>query len=397
MSRTILIILCLFPLAVFSQPPTLTGLLDVPFLTSGTPPVSRSTTITRFDKRIIIVNPEGTRGSSYTNLYLNTRNGDMGIVVSRDPGDDSLRVNDETFRLLLITQSGEAFSFMNQKKQGRIEKLVVSGGTEVVPITFAPENGVLDRQTETRTYRRRTYTLRAYRAGGDGATTFFLYGNGTPDRLVVEKSLSYSGIGYLKTDRGIFMILETSQSDGNRYFASGWRNVNIEFDKAPFRVVENELVAAADDDFQRKMQKLESEEFSGPCQQYKRSLNEMRKRDLRRRNEALNRSQSGNVYQGQSAQSGYSDLFDFSLQLESLDMETQLSICETEDRISRAGSTSGADSLAARVRCKRSYLLEINRIKLQADAVDERYRTEPGRAFAEKQRLMAQLIGQSCR
>jgi hypothetical protein len=397
MSKLIAFLFCILPAVAFSQPSRASGdrrlSLDVPFLSSGSPVRDRATTITRFDKRILITSS----GGSYTCLYLNTRNGDKAVSIDHDGSScrDPLKVNDEKFTLMLFTQSGEVLSFYNRKKNGRIEHFVVSGGTELAPVNYLPDTGVLERRGEAVDFFRHDYTAHPYRANTAGAPTFYLVGERTPERLTVQKSLSYSGIGFLKTDNGIFMSFRIEK--GDTYFnVQSWENVATAFDKAPFRLVEAQLSYEFREYYAREMRKLESKTFSGDCRDSESALNELRKQDLRRQKEAVERTKTGNVYQDPAVVGAYSDLVDPAFQLESFDMDTQVKICKAEAQRSRSRSERTVERLSEKIRCLNNLRLDIGRVKMEMDALDQRYRGHPERGLPEKQRLLGTLMGRTC-
>ena len=397
MSKLIAFLLCILPTVAFAQPGSTSGdrrlSLDVPFLTSGSPGRDPGTTISRFDKRILITSS----GGSYTCLYLNTRNGDKAVSIDRDGSSCSepLPVNDEKFALMLFTQSGDVLSFYNRKKNGRIEHYVTSGGTDLAPVSYLPDSGVLERRGETVDFFRHDYTAHPYRANAAGAPKFYLVGGRTPERLTVQKSLGYSGIGYLKTDRGIFMSFRVEK--GETFFnVQSWESVTVDFDKAPFRLVEAELSTEFSEYYDREMRKLEAKRFSGSCSDSEQALNELRKQELRRQREAVGRTRSGNVYQNRTAVGGYSDLVDPSFQLESFDMDTQVKICKAEATLSRSSGERTRARLTEKIRCLNNLRLDIRRVKMEMDALDQRYRDNPERGLPEKQRLFGTLTGRAC-
>lgn len=395
MSKLIAFLLFL-PAVAFSQPGTSDDRrlsLDVPYLSSGSTGLDAGTTIARFDKRILITSS----GGSYSCLYLNTRNGDKAVSIDRDGSScrDALPVNDEKFTLTLFTYSGEVLSFYNRKNNGRIEHYVTSGGTELVPVNYFPDTGLLERRGETVDFFRHDYTAHPYRANTSGAPKFYLVGERTPERLSVQKSLSYTGIGYVKTDNGIYMSFRMEKGD-TFFNVQSWQNVATTFDKAPFRLVEAELSTEFSEYYAREMRKLEAKRFSGTCSEYESQLNELRKQELRRQREAVGRTTSGNVYQSRTAVSGYSDLVDPVFQLESFDMDTQVKICKAEATLSRSNGERTRARLTEKIRCLNNLRLDIRRVKLEMDALDQRYRDNPERGLPEKQRLFGTLTGRSC-
>lgn len=404
MFKIILAIIFIFPAVVLSQ----SGSVDVPFLSGGGGTRDASSTITTFDKLIRISTPTSDPRGAETYLYINTRNGDMGIVTgpSGTLGDGTLQTNDPNFRLMLITGSGAVLNFFNRLKNGDVVHYVASGNTEMAPVMFAPSNTELIRRGGSDTYRddslgrRGRVTGQAYAAAGPSSPTAFIVGTTSHRRhrqLVAQKLLGYSGIGYLKTDKGVFMVREL-RSGAASFVAENWQDMNTSFDKAPFVLVEQKLFDGIRQSDDRRLEGLRNKEFSGECSEYESALNEIQQRIITRRADAVNRAQSGNVYQNPGTVRGYVDLYDYSGQLEAADMDAQLRTCRAErDRSGRSTSSEAFNRLSERIRCLQNYRNEIRGIKLEIDTIDANNASRPDRGLAQKQRAMARLPIRPCR
>lgn len=400
MSKLLLFVVLLLPSFVFSQA------IDVPFLTDG-PTRDAGGTVTTFDKLITISTPTRDSRGAETFLYINTRNGDVGIVTGPTGtlGDGSLRPTDPEFRLKLITRTGEVLNFYNRVKNGSVVQYVASGGTEVFPVMFPPSNTEITRRGGSESYRddslgrRGRVAAQAYAAAGPSSPTAFLVGTTNERRhqsLVVEKLLGYSGIGYLKTNKGVFIVREL-RSGGNAFVAENWQNISTSFDKAPFQLVE-QLVAAGSESDQRKLEALRGKTFTGECSEYEAAKNEIQQRILVRRRQAVERTQSGNIYQNPGTVQGYADMFDYSTQLELEDMDAQLRTCNAERQ--RSGTNTSGETfnrLSERIRCLQNYRVEIRGVKLEIDEIDRANASRPDRGLAAKQRAMGRLAGKSCK
>lgn len=395
MLRIIAFLLCILPAVAFSQPgPSRERRLslDVPFLTSGSSERDASPII-RFDKRILITSSLG----PFTCLYLNTKNGDRAVSIDRDASAclEPFNINDEKFNLLFFSQSGVVIKFFNRKNNGRIEHYKTSGGTQYEPITFDSGSELLVPSGEPRDFFRHDYTAYPYKARYLEAPTYYLVGERMPERLNTQKFLGYAGIGYLKTDNGIYMSFRLEKSDDAFFSAQRWDDVSTTLGTAQFRLAENKLRDEFSAYYDREMRRLEGKRFSGACSEFENQYNELRKRDLNRQKEAYLQSRSGNVFYPGNPIYGYSDLIDPKFQLESLDMDTRIKICKAEDRMTRAPSRE-REQLAARVGCLNNFRLEIRRVKLEMDYASVQNASEPGQALRDKQRMAANLLGRSC-
>jgi hypothetical protein len=77
-------------------------------------------------------------------------------------------------------------------------------------------------------------------------------------------------------------------------------------------------------------------------------------------------------------------------------MDTQVKICKAEATLSRSNGERTRDRLTAKIRCLNGLRLDINRVKLEMDAVDQQNADRPERGLREKQRLFGTLIGRTC-
>jgi hypothetical protein len=395
MTKLFAFLLLLLPVSVFSQ--TFFTSFDVPALTSG--PVRRSgSPMIEFDRRIRVSISGAPRNADMC-LYINTVTGDIGIVYGRpgEMGACELNVNDEKFRFMLVRSSGQVQTYMNTKQNGVLRHYMSTGNTEVYPVSFPRmENTELHRfGAAIPAGRRGGVASSTYRAGA-GAPTFYLHGRSTPANVTTQDFLGYSGIGYLKTNRGIYMVVR-AELGTTEYRAWTWSDLATSLDPDLFEqteVIQTEKLNASLD---RQEEKLRNETFSGDCADEERQLNDLKRADIERRRVLNAERNRGNVYENPSTRRASADLMEPNLEV--MNQEIEVRICKANARLSRTRSETARADINRRIQCQRRAQMELNRLKLEWDAIDARYPNEPGRAYAEKTRTYGRLmsLGADCR
>ena len=395
MTKFFLALFLLFPTPVCSQ--YFDTSLDVPALTSG--PVASSGSVISFDRRVTVNVIGGPGGMFY--LYINTRTGDIGVMYGRpgEMGSPELNINEEKFRFMLIQSGGQVTSFMNSKQNGVLKHYRTTGNTEVFPVSFPRmERAELQRQAGTREpIRGWGVTARAYSANSAGAPVFYLHGRTDPATVTTQDFLGYSGIGYLKTDRGIYMAVDATLGPV-RYNAVSWSSVRTELNFDQFQQTEQLIDDKMRTALNKQEVKLRNETFTGDCGGEEEELNRLKREDVearRRTNSA--RSTSGNVYESDATRRAYGNLL--MPNLEVMNQEVEVRLCKANARLSRTRSENARADLQRRIQCYSNQKLELNRLQLELDAIDARYPNDAGRAYAEKNRIMLRLmsLGSECR
>lgn len=389
MTKFFLALLLLFPASVYCQYSTS---LVVPALTSSARRSSGS--LITFD-RTVLVQASGAANGDFC-LYINTRTGDIGVRFVDGPSSCPMNINDEKFRLTVIRPTGVVQNFVTTKQNGVLKHFVSTGNTEIVRVSFPPmQNAELGRLESTAWTRRHEITARGYRAN-ESAPTFFLYGRTFPRDVTTQDFLGYSGIGYLKTNRGVYMVIRADMG-GTEYRAARWSDSPSQLNQDSFKQIETILTDKLLPSLQREEDRLRNETFSGECSGEERELNRLKLADVeaRRRTEAASRR--GNIYESESTRRAYGELL--MPNLEVLNQEIEVNACKAEVRRSRTRSERTRTDLSQRIACYRNQQLELSRLRMELDAIDARYPNEPGRAYAEKTRRLTDLmsLGSGCR
>ncbi|MFZ1857567.1 MAG: hypothetical protein WAU29_09385, partial [Chitinophagaceae bacterium] len=191
-----------------------TSILDAPVVTGATTAVTITPTGQKlcFDKRVNIKSLLST-GPVEQCIYLNTKEGYVGILPPARTGGDlcDIKTEDERFSFLVISLKGNAYTFKNSKKNGRIEHFVSTGNTQTHQLNM-PSNMVqtIHKKTERRGYCGDKIKTWAYKHDSPASPVYFIFGKTFPDAINVSSSkyIGYSGVGYQFTDKGLFIIME---------------------------------------------------------------------------------------------------------------------------------------------------------------------------------------------
>lgn len=395
MIKYLVFLVLLLPVSTFSQP--FAASLEVPALTSGPARPSDGSPMITFDRRLLVQISGPTSGEMC--LYINTVTGDIGIVYGRggELGACELNVNDRKFRFMLVRSGGQVQVYMTTEKNGVLRHYMSTGNSEIFPVSFPRmENAELHRFGETAPVRRRGgVESHAYGANAS-APTFYLHGRSAPATLTTQDFLGHSGVGYLKTNRGIFMSVR-AQLGSTDFRVYSWSSTPTRLDPDLFEqtevIMNDQLTTSLD----RQEEKIRARNPTGDCASEETELRRLQLADIEARR-GLNRERnSGNIYENESVRRASAEMM--LPNLEVMDQELEVKICKANARLNRArGETARAD-IERRIQCHRDSQRELNRLQMEWDAIDARYPNESGRAYAEKNRTFGRLmsIGSSCR
>jgi hypothetical protein len=388
MTKFFVFLLLLLPVSIHSQ--VFSDSFDVPALTSGPSRPSGGSPMIEFDRRLL-VQISGPTPSEMC-LYINTVTGDIGITYGRvgELGACELNVNDRKFRFMLVRSSGQVQTYMTVEKNGALKHYMSTGNTEIFPVSFPPmENTDLHRFGSVVPGRRRGgVESRAYRANAS-APTFYLHGRTDPATVTTQGFLGHSGIGYLKTNRGIFMVVR-AELGSTEFRAYSWSEVPTRLDPDLFEqleVIMNEKYTASLD---RQEEKIRADEPTGDCASEETELNRLKLADVQARR-GLNRERnSGNVYENESVRRASGEMMTPNLAI--MNQEVELKICKANVRLSRTRGETARAGIERRIQCYREQKIELNRLQMEWDAIDARYPNDAGRAYAEKNRTYMRLM-----
>lgn len=388
MTKLGLVLFLLLPGMVLSQ--SISTSLDVPALTSGPARSSSGEPVALFDRRVL-VQVSGGPVAEFC-LYINTRTGDIGIRYGRpgELGACAIDINDERFRFLLIRSGGQVQTYMTVKQGGVLKYFVSTGNTEVYPVSFPPiDNAELRRQSDTETSRRSGVNGRAYRANSAGAPALYLQGRSEPASVTTQDFLGHSGIGYLKTNRGVYMVVRADMGP-TTFRVYSWTDTATQLDLAPFELVENLINDKLRAGLDREEQKLRSKTFSGDCASAEEHLRNLQLSDVEARRRTNAERNRGNIYENESTRRAYGELL--LPNLEVMNQEFEVRVCKANARLSRTRSGSQQADIQRRINCFRDVQRELNRIQMEWNAIDARYPNDAGRAYQAKIQTYGRII-----
>lgn len=370
-------VLLLFVSGVYAQ--TFSSSLEVPSLTEGPGrTASTGTTTLNFDRRIKVT-VTGTGRDAEMFIYLNTVTGDLGVRIGPrgSLGSGELNINDEDFVLFRYRPDGLVMSYKTVRSSGRLRHIASSGNTDLVPYRSEPQQEAeMSRQSDVTTFFTASRSAVAYKFNSE-APTYYLDGGTLSPNLTFQKMLGYSGIGYLKTNRGIHMSVRADLGEAS-FIATEWRNTTSSLNLESFELAEVILQTEADQWSDRQLQKLRDRDlagYRGECQDEQRELNRLNIADVERRKQLLELARTGNIYQSTTTQRALADM-----QLPALEIynaEIDLRICRIN---SRPATTSGNRRLS----CYRQSKNMLSIVAAEWRAIDARYPDSPGEAFMEK-------------
>jgi len=352
-----------------------------------------------FDLEMDVALNFGGRISRETTLFINTTDGYIGYTTPSAGGPISdLMPEVEDFRFTVMSfKLGNIFSYFNRKGNNNIlEHLVTTSNTDAHEyqannlLTAAP----LNRKNEYRNYCDGKARGLAYKRD-DGPTTWYVYGDRFPATLQVQKFLGCFGVGVIKTDAGIFMVMELAMGRNYTVIKHIERRT-VCFDPSAFKMQEADFFAKGAADLQREQTKIDADEAEAqhaPCCVAERLAQiNFRREQLRVQQDNLRKGQRGNLIQDRVAQKGMIDTMDPLPMVQGSILATRTSICTT--RFYMARNPSGG---AQKVSCLSGQLSALETAESQMRAVDRQYATDIVRAVTEKSRIYSALMRQpSC-
>jgi hypothetical protein len=346
-----------------------------------------------FDKKIFVKGSAGGRTLD-TYLYINTEDGYVGIMNGREGtlGNGEFNIDNERFNLLVIGKKGNTFNYYTRKKKGNFVHYVSTSNSEQFQYQFGgftPSNDAINKKTERNEYCGGKFKTWGYKANGADAPMMHVFGRTYPNKLVCKDFLGHAGVGYLNTDAGMYLVCQLEKGS----FGTEMRefdDIDICFDPAGFTKAEETMYADIDQGINKQKEKLENKTYSGTCSGEQESLKQFKLEKLNKKKGDLEQMQQGNVLQNTNTQKAYAAMMDPVDMAEEAVLDLDVQICKTQDRISRSnGDNSKAQQ---KLSCLGSKKGRVQGIIVQMKALDTRYANQPGKAHAEKMKLIGPLM-----
>ncbi|MFM9910110.1 MAG: hypothetical protein ACKVOW_12205 [Chitinophagaceae bacterium] len=385
-----------------SHLPYLQAVLEAPVLIGTSTPQNISPTGQKicFDK-IIKLKTATSRGIGELCLFINTKIGLIGYtpVKPGEVGICDIKPEESKFNLNVIGLKGNTYNYFNTKKNGVIEHWMSTGNSQTHQYQFSyASTSMLHRKTERRDYC--DGKIKAWSYKYDGRTEeWFLFGKIFPDVLQMQplKYLGNFGVGFQNTDKGLFIIMQMI-STGIDSKIIDIRDIDICFDPAPFKIFEDESIIKQQQSISREIEKLEKDAAKAvgqECSELEINRINFQKSTLDRREEDLQVSRQQNIYQSDirtqkaraDATINYNDVIQISI------LETKYKICRTQHHLQETQSKGGSgEGYQRKIACLQQQLATQLRVQTEMEALDRQYPAEPGRAFAQKARIIMQAL-----
>lgn len=233
----------------------------------------------------------------------------------------------------------------------------------------------------------------SYKAEGD-APVYHVFGRTYPNSLKWKDFLGHSGIGYVYTDAGIYIVCEMEKGS---FFTEmrTFDDVDICFDPAEFQHAEEQLYTETEEALEKEKRKADNATFSGDCADKEITLNNYKKELIDKKKRNLQQAQSGNVYQNQNTQKAYADLQDPIDMAEQGALEMDVKICKAQKRLSNQSGES-AQKTQEKIQCYSAQKSRLLSAKAEMQAINTRFSNSPGQAHAEKMKVIARTMLTTC-
>ncbi|MBP6432841.1 MAG: hypothetical protein KA319_13835 [Ferruginibacter sp.] len=330
-------------------------------------------------------------------IYINTDKGYVGILSGREGtlGDGDIDINNSRFNFMLYTKKGNFFNYYNRKKKDVLKHYVTTGNSQqhLLQQTVTGSNDQIYKKTVRNIYCGDKFKTWSYKADGD-APVYHVFGRTYPNSLKWKDFLGHSGIGYVYTDAGIYIVCEMEKESFFTEMRS-FDDVNICFDPAEFQHAEEMMYTEVAEDLEKKKQKADNATFSGDCADKEVALNNYKKVLIEKKKASLQQAQGGNVYQNQNTQKAYADLQDPIDLVEEAVLGMDVKICKAQKRLANQSGES-AQKTQQKINCYNQQKGQYISAKAEMQAINSRYSNNPGQAHLEKMKVMNRIMAGGC-
>ncbi|GAB2826943.1 hypothetical protein [Ferruginibacter profundus] len=334
----------------------------------------------------------GGRRSMQTCLFINTVDGYMGYTQPSMGGAINVLMPEvESFRFTVVSfKLGNIFTYHNRKGNNNIlQHLVSTSNTDTHEyqmnnlLTASP----LSRKSEHRMYCDGKADALAYKRS-DEPTTWFIYGDRYPATLQAQKFLGGFGVGVVRTDAGVYIVMER-QSGTSYTVIKRIERTRVCFDPAGYKMEEADFFTKRTADLVREREKLDRDEAaaqsSGRCVPEKMAVINFRREQLQVQEDNLRKSQAGNLIQDRTAQKGMIDMMDPVVSVQTGILQAKVGICNAQEDMSR--NPSHAAGAQQKIDCLNHQISVLMQAENDMRAAERRYAANPGQAFAEKSKI----------
>ncbi|MCC2590063.1 hypothetical protein [Chryseobacterium sp. MFBS3-17] len=284
-----------------------------------------------------------------------------------------------------MSPKGLVLSFYNRLKKGVLEKKYTTMNTEIAnytPMIPASNYWIFKHSGNLRTLPQ-NFVAYKYKAGSSESPTFLFCGYPPAEKLKVSKMTGYSGIGYLKTDRAIYMVTEMKPATGNSFVAVKWKEVNISLNLADFQSAEGEFYTKAGEEIEKEQNKPAKIKES-ECSRIEHEIAVEKKRMLTEQQDLLSKTTRGNMLNDSKVKNAMAAMQDPTRGLIQNRLETELRLCKLIDRMNKQ-STTELDK--RKKECLETQLGDSADATAESEAIDAQYGLNKVQALPKKRDL----------
>lgn len=358
-----------------------------------------------FDKRFHFISKTGARHYEGC-FWIDTYGGITASKTFDQTGspDCSFNISTKRFHLLLHGMKGNEYIYYNRMEKVRatgreeLRHYVQTGNTHVNPLERVLESKTLYKKMNAQEFIGNKYKALEYRTA-DGKSTLYLWGKNFPDEMNAYAYLGSFGLGYLKTDKGDFIIFKFIHG------ATEFSITNLEdlssatacFDPTRFKVFEDNkvpnLIAESEQSNQRLDRELAKQQdrvanSNSPCATKKLELLQYKKQEEEKKERLLKQMKNQNKpYSDPATVNALAKEYSYieGIKMERRQIEYDLCVLKTD--VEKGRYKPGSESYAKAVQkiaCWERKVAEYKTFEEDIKAIDERNRNNVPKASKEK-------------
>ena len=353
-----------------------------------------------FDLTIDIDMFFGGHTSRQTTLFINTVDGYIGYTMPSAGGPITELIPEvENFTFTVVSfKLGNVFMYHNQKASRGfgIDHLVSTSNSDAHELQV---NNTLVGQLFTKKGQVTRYcdgkaSAVSYKIDGQ-QSEWAINGHQYPQTFKVEKFLGLFGVGIIRTNAGIFTIMELKSGTSDVTIKRIERR-SVCFDPSGFKMQESDFYAKAAANLQATRDKINRDEEQAQratcCIPERMNEIALRREQLRINEENLRKAQQGNLMQDKVAQKGMLDLMDPLAMVQGSILSTKTSICALNYGMAQHPETAAAGSV--KLACLNQQLSMLTTAESQMRAAEVTYAGNIARVTAEKSKIMMTYMRQ---
>jgi len=282
--------------------------------------------------------------------------------------------------------------------QEELRHYVQTGNTHRNPLERVLENKILFKKMNAQEFIDNKYKALEYTTA-DGKSTLYLWGKNYPDEMNAYAYLGAFGLGYLKTNKGDFIIFKYvhGATEFSLTNMEDFSSSNACFDPTVFKVFEdtkiNNLIAESEQSNQRLEREVARQQdraanTNSPCAALKLEVLEYKKQEAEKKERLLKQMKNQNKpYSDPATVNALAKEYSFieGIKMERRQLEYDLCVLKTDVEKGRykPGSES-YEKAVQKIACWERKIAEYKTFEEDIKAIDERNRNDVPKASKEK-------------